>query len=146
MSVIQKNTSDIRQNEQNEQTGQIGSQTLSGFLAGSKNGCITDEKLIEAIYDFLAVQDIRSFYNNGMISWKRDPVADAVGYFSPSFRRRHDPDNLRFPEFVAGGNDAVERAFAKDPKSDVPIKIFQRLSSSSLCFVKNEYDGKENVR
>ncbi len=140
MAVIQKNTSDIRQNEQ------TGLQTLSGFLARSKNGCITDEKLIEAIYDSLAGQNISSFYNNGKISWRTDPVAEALSHFKVSFRKKYEQNNLRFSEFVAGVKDAVEKALAKDSESDAPIIIFQSLASSGLCFVNNVYDRKENVR
>lgn len=140
MAVIKKNTSDIRQTER------TGLQTLEGFLSRSRNGCITNEDLIEAIFDSLAEQNVNSFYNNGTINWNRDPVENALHYFTPSFRRRHDPDTLCFSEFVTGAIAAVNRSFIRDPESDAPMKIFQSLSSSSLCFVNKVYDGKENVR
>lgn len=142
MTVKNKNTSDIQQDPQ------TGLQTLDGFIERSRNVCITDEELIGIICDSLAGQNIRSFYNNGVISWRKDPVMLALKHFEKSSpaHSKYKKNELKFTEFMVEVNKTTQKALDDDPISVVPARILQNLACSSLCFVNDVYDGKENTR
>ena len=117
--------------------------TVSEFKAWASSGIITDEDVIKAVYNALPDVNSNSFYRNGPVHLKYSPMENFLhNYLADSpITAKCDEQKLLLGDIIQVIN---EYGKPSEQNESILAEFVQALAKSSICYVDDKYNGKEN--
>lgn len=117
--------------------------TVREFKARLNSGVLTNEDIIKAVYDALPDVNSNAFYRNGLVHLKYSPMESLLhGYLPDSpITAKFDEQKLLLRDIVRAVDECGK---ASEPDTPTIAEYAKALAKSSICYVDDKYDGKEN--